>query len=127
MPDTDKIMASFTRAHDAQARAEADTAAASAVYPRIATWAYYLPLSEAERAVLGRIYAYQSSGKQYVQSHNTMAREINATRRTVLRSFKRLLELKYIIKQPQGTRKPAAYTVDTYVCVTVARAYGWQG
>lgn len=57
----------------------------------------------------------------------TAGKDLNIERDNLKNDLRQLVELGFLTKRSNGTRKPATYLVDEVVCVTEARRNGWDG
>ena len=125
---TNKAMRAARRAADLAARREAQEAALSAVFCRVALWMEYLPITFRQRVVLGRVMSFMttSGGGEYRMSLEKGSKELNFYDRAELqRDLNALTELGYLVKQSNGARRPASYVIDFLKCMDDARANGY--
>lgn len=117
----------------AKTRDEMITKARNAAFARIPIWAFFLPVTRRQQIVLGRIYSFQCTTNEdgtpgeFRMSLATAGKDLNITRDNLKKDLRQLVELGFVTKRSNGTRKPATYLVDEVVCVTEARRNGWDG
>lgn len=118
----------------AQERSETVSAARSAPFARVPLWAFYLPITRRQMLVLGRVFSFQCSTNkdgtpgEYRMSLANGASELRmANRAEMQKAMQPLMQLGFIVKCSNGTRKPATYRVDEVACMAAARRNGYQG
>jgi hypothetical protein len=132
-PKLREITQRQARAISAKTRDETITAARSAAFARIPTWAFFLPVSRRQLIEIGRVYSFQCTTNkdgtpgEFRKSLATAARELNIDRDNLKNDLRQLIESGFMIKRSNGERKPATYLVDEVVCLTEARRNGWDG
>lgn len=117
----------------AREREEPQREAHSAPFARVSLWMFFLPITNRQRTVLGRIYSFQCSTNkdgspgEYRMSIANGAKELDIDRDNMKIDLQKLTELSFITKRSNGERKPSTRLVDEVVCMAEARRNGYTG
>lgn len=85
-------------------------------FAMVTTWISQLPIKSRQKILLGRVWAFQSSGKVYFQSHVVTASELGLHPDTVRRDLRQLSREGILLKRPRGASRSAEYRIDVDTC-----------
>lgn len=107
-------------------------AAIKTPFARMHDWMCYLPISWRQRAIVARVYSFQSTRDKDGNPHEfrmslaSGARELGIDRTNLKKDLGKLTEQGYLVKRSNGPRTPFSYSVNVLFCLTVAVANGYD-